>query len=300
MGCMRVVQRTGALVAAGVVALLLSAGPAAAQFARATITSGPESETQATVATFEFTTSGPAPLSSFECRLDGGPWAACTSPEELTGLTGGPHHFQVRLVGTLTDGTPDEHRWTVALQTEVLPPPLPAPPPVPPPKPLESRKPVRRDARGCAYGANRPGEFRDVILERATVCLINRERRVRGLRTLRRNASLQRAAARHAHDMVRRNYFAHTSPSGRRVNHRVTKSGYLRGAGYWTVGEVLAWQRPRAGTPDEMVRAWVRSRTHLETLLLASFRDVGVGIAHGTPGARKAGATYTANLGRRD
>ena len=55
----------------------------------------------------------------------------------------------------------------------------------------------------------------------------------------------------------------------------------------------------RLGTPASRVAAWMRSASHRPILLGASFREVGVGIAPGTPGAAGAGATYTADFGRR-
>jgi uncharacterized protein YkwD len=193
-----------------------------------------------------------------------------------------------------------------------LPPPPPPPPPPDPPgspdppdKPKPPRpadptgRPERRDAFGCAYAANRAGEFHDVILERAAICAINHQRRRRGLRPLRHDPDLHEAAARHAKDMVVRRYFSHVSPRGRTSRDRVERAGYLAGAEFWTLAEVLAWQQAPAGSPADTVRAWMRSRPHRKALLLPSLRDVGVAIVHGTPAGGRGGSTWAANMGRR-
>jgi hypothetical protein len=77
------------------------------------ITSGPTGVTSSSTATFTFTGSG-APV-SFQCRLDAGAFAACTSPRTLTGLASGVHSFSVRgcdAVGNC-DPTPAIRTWTI-------------------------------------------------------------------------------------------------------------------------------------------------------------------------------------------
>ena len=51
-------------------------------------------------------------------------------------------------------------------------------------------------------------------------------------------------------------------------------------------------------TPRAIVEAWMASPPHRETLLNASYRTVGIGVALGVP-VRDAGdgATYTADFG---
>jgi large repetitive protein len=77
-----------------------------------TITDGPSGTTNSSSATFSFTADEAG--ASFECRLDAGAYAACTSPATYSGLADGGHTFSVRAIdlGGST-GTPATRTWTI-------------------------------------------------------------------------------------------------------------------------------------------------------------------------------------------
>jgi CSLREA domain-containing protein len=78
-----------------------------------TVTGGPGASTESTTATF--TLSAGEPGSSYECSLNGAPFAVCTSPVTLSALAVGTHTFAVRAIDAAgnTDPTPAVHSWTV-------------------------------------------------------------------------------------------------------------------------------------------------------------------------------------------
>jgi hypothetical protein len=95
----------------GSVSVLLNIPP------HTSITSGPSGTTRQTTATFSFS-SDQSP-STFECRLDGGSWAGCTSPVSYSGLAAGAHSFDVRAINDagVTDLIGATSSWSVDLST---------------------------------------------------------------------------------------------------------------------------------------------------------------------------------------
>jgi len=85
-----------------------------------TISSGPSGTVTSTTATFAFSATDPTSggvssgVASFECQLDAGGFAACTSPKTYT-VTAGSHTFQVRALDNAGNtGAATSRTWTVS------------------------------------------------------------------------------------------------------------------------------------------------------------------------------------------
>jgi uncharacterized protein YkwD len=104
--------------------------------------------------------------------------------------------------------------------------------------------------------------------EAAVLAEMNHVRQLNGLAPLRYDASLERAARFHSHEMLAANVFAHGA-FGQRMS-RFSVSGSL-------AGENLAWGTGTRATARGVVDAWLASPEHRANLLRPSFARVGVG-----------------------
>jgi uncharacterized protein YkwD len=153
-------------------------------------------------------------------------------------------------------------------------------------------------AAACANADKHPYQASVTQLRKATVCLVNVERRKHGRATLRANAGLALAGQRHARDMVSKRYFAHNSLSGADFKARIARTGYLKGQGA-VLGENLAWGSLDQATPRSIVRNWMNSPGHRANILQPKFREIGIGIVRASPRGYDHAATYAAEFGRR-
>lgn len=136
--------------------------------------------------------------------------------------------------------------------------------------------------------------------ETATVCIINKVRRRRGIRSLKNNNALYQAARAHAQDMVNNQYFSHVSQSGTTVVPRVRAAGYFGRSTDWTVGENIAWGTSTFSTPASIVQSWMNSPGHRRNILTRRYRDAGLAIVVGTPVPSSGDAgTYVHEFGER-
>jgi uncharacterized protein YkwD len=128
----------------------------------------------------------------------------------------------------------------------------------------------------AAPRAARAGSPRIDRGERTVIRAINRARSAHGLRKLRANRRLARAADTHTRNMLRANFFAHGA-----FAQRVRRYAHFR-----AIGETIAMtSRCNART---VVRMWLHSPAHRAVLLSGRFRRVGVGRRLGRLGASRA------------
>jgi Bacterial TSP3 repeat len=105
------------------------------------ISAGPSGTVASASASFSFSSSEAG--SSFQCRLDAGAWASCSSPKAYSGLANGSHTFDVRATDAAgnTDASPASRTWTVN---------------VPPPPPGSANvylSPSGSDSAACSQAA---------------------------------------------------------------------------------------------------------------------------------------------------
>lgn len=118
-------------------------------------------------------------------------------------------------------------------------------------------------------------DLKDVArVRQEMIARVNAARKRAGLDPVRGNARLDRAAQKHAEDMLARGFFAHESPSGTTVRERSTAAGYV-----WnTVGENIAFGQTSV---SEVVETWLDSPGHRKNILNRDFTELGVGLALG-------------------
>lgn len=100
----------------------------------------------------------------------------------------------------------------------------------------------------------------------------NAARARQGEAALALNEELNAAAQAKAEDMVRSNYWAHTSPAGKTPWAFITASGYQ----YRNAGENLAYGFTDA---NQSINGWLNSPEHRANMLNNDYRDVGFGVA---------------------
>ena len=133
-------------------------------------------------------------------------------------------------------------------------------------------------------------------VERSVIRKLNKIRAANGLPKFHRSRALARAADFHCADMLRANFFAHSSSNGESMGDRV--ESFRRSS--W-VGETLAYV-PTAGRvrgqAGKIVQMWMHSPPHRASLLDGKFTRIGVARRKGTLGGQRS-IVFTADLASR-
>jgi uncharacterized protein YkwD len=148
--------------------------------------------------------------------------------------------------------------------------------------------PSAATANSACANANAPAAGAPAVkVQRAVVCLIDRQRVSRGLPALAPNALLNDSAQGWSRSMVSNSEFSHGSDFAARI----TQAGFA-----WSeAGENIA---TGFATPAQVVQAWMASTGHCQNILAPYYSEIGVGfVARPVSGLASSAATWTTDFG---
>src|SRR5438132_10101091 len=119
---------------------------------------------------------------------------------------------------------------------------------------------------------------------------VNQTRAAYGLRPVRYDATLERAARAHSADMLGHGYFAHGGFRQRMVAFHAREP---------FVGENLAWGAGSYAAPQTVIREWLASAAHRANLLRPGFDRIGIGTVSGGFRGYDGAIVITADFGGR-
>ena len=113
--------------------------------------------------------------------------------------------------------------------------------------------------------------------QKKIVLLVNNERAAAGLNALSENSGLDNVATLKSEDMVKLDYFSHTSPTYGSPFQMLTQFNIS----YTAAGENIAYGQP---TPEDVMNGWMNSPGHRANILNVNYTQIGVGIAQKSNG----------------
>ena len=133
------------------------------------------------------------------------------------------------------------------------------------------------------------------IKEKRTLALHNVARAAHGLKPLCADPRLTRAARSHSREMIRKDYFSHSSYNGESVIERLRRFGYHQR----TYAENIGGGSGTSGKANSTFRRWMNSPSHKGNILDRRFRPVGVGTYTGRYKGTRKYTMYTVDFGVR-
>lgn len=122
--------------------------------------------------------------------------------------------------------------------------------------------------------------FASSITQQGIVDLTNKEREKVGLKDVKFSETLSKSARLKAEDMFANDYWAHNSPTG------VTPWDFFKKVNYTYLyaGENLA---RNFGNNQDVIKAWMNSKTHRENILSPRYSELGVAVVNGVLNGEK-------------
>ena len=167
---------------------------------------------------------------------------------------------------------------------------------------MSAINPIPADAatKGGEVGKCGGGRIYLNAKEKETFIRHNRIRRDHGLKTLCIHPALQRAARAHSTDMIRRDYFSHSTRGRYTFYRRLRLLGYApNGYSYYRTGENIAYGSGPKGAPRSIMHAWMQSPGHRHNILTREFREAGIGVRTGEYKGYVETSMYTVDFGVR-
>ena len=157
-----------------------------------------------------------------------------------------------------------------------------------------------REAEAATAGTCTGGTITLTDPEKRSLDLHNATRAKNGLPAFCVHPILQKAARAHSQDMINKDYFSHTSPSGETSSARLKRYGYTPISGrYWTVGENIAYNhKTGVASADAVHSQWMNSTGHRSNILNSKFKQIGIGAVYGDYKGSNV-TMWTANFGSR-
>jgi subtilisin family serine protease len=117
---------------------------------------GPASPTKNRTPTFEL--ASPENGASFQCRVDGGAWVACTSPHRTATLADGQHTFEARALDAAGNPDASPAAWTFTVEPDAVPtePEASGPTPATAPAPAPAPQPTATTTANVSAGVSAP------------------------------------------------------------------------------------------------------------------------------------------------
>ncbi len=132
---------------------------------------------------------------------------------------------------------------------------------------VPASKPASSQTASSSYSA----------FQNEVVRLVNVERAKNGLGALSIDAGITKTATLKSQDMVKNNYFSHTSPTYGSPFDLMKQYG----VSYRAAGENIAMGQT---TPAQVMNGWMNSAGHRANILNSSYTKIGVGVAQNASG----------------